>query len=121
LENFLEVGRHLKDRGKIVFFILGPSEIDWKGAIERGGFPVISGISILEMAGILKLSDQVLCNDTGVMHVSSAVGARTLALFGETDPALWKPPGDHIKALRSPDKKISSIRVEEVLSLLIPL
>ena len=118
LGNYLEAARTFKERGKTVLFLLGPSESGWKEEIEREGFPVVAGISILEMAAILKLSEQVLCNDTGVMHISAAVGAKTLALFGETEPDLWKPPGEGVKALRSPDKKISSIRVEEVVRLL---
>jgi heptosyltransferase-2 len=53
-------------------------------------------------AALLRRADRFLCNDTGVMHVSGAVGVPTVALFGPTDPALWKPPTDRVVALKSP-------------------
>jgi ADP-heptose:LPS heptosyltransferase len=35
------------------------------------------------------------------MHVAGAVRVPTLALFGPTDPARWKPPAPEVVALRS--------------------
>jgi ADP-heptose:LPS heptosyltransferase len=35
------------------------------------------------------------------MHVAGAVGTPTVALFGPTDPALWKPPASCVVALRA--------------------
>jgi len=32
-------------------------------------------------------------NDTGTSHLAAAAGARTLAMFGPTDPACWSPTG----------------------------
>jgi len=52
-------------------------------------------------AALLERADRFLCNDTGVMHVAGAVGVPTVALFGPTDPALWKPPSDRVVAVRS--------------------
>ena len=53
-------------------------------------------------AALLEDADRFLCNDTGIMHVAGALGVSTLALFGPTDPALWKPPAPQVLALRSP-------------------
>lgn len=116
LENYLRVGNALKEKGKLVAFVLGPSEQNWRADIEKAGFPVVAGITIGEMAGIFRTAGEVLCNDTGVMHIAGAVGARTLALFGETDPEQWKPPGDSVRHLASADRKITSIPAEEVLA-----
>lgn len=119
LERYLEVGKRVRAQGGEVVFILGPSEGDWEGGIKRQNFPVISKISILEMAGIFKFSQKVLCNDTGVMHIAAAVGAKVVALFGATDPARWKPPGEFVKVIQSTDKKIASIEIEKVLQIVL--
>jgi heptosyltransferase-2 len=52
-------------------------------------------------AALLKLADRFLCNDTGVMHMAGAVGVPTIALFGPTDPALWKPPSAEVQFVKS--------------------
>lgn len=118
LANYLGVAQVQRDKGMKVVFVLGPSELDWRGEIEKSGFPVVSGVSIREMAGVFRLSGQVLCNDTGVMHIAGAVGAKTLALFGQTEPGEWKPPGEAVRFLRAPDKNIASIPAAQVLQAL---
>ena len=42
----------------------------------------------------------VLCNDSGAMHVASALGVPTLAIFGSTEPQLTGPMGTRTRALR---------------------
>jgi hypothetical protein len=39
-------------------------------------------------------------NDSGITHLAAAVGTPTAALFGPTDPAIWCPAGDHVRAIR---------------------
>lgn len=119
LENYFQVGKKIREKGNLVLFIVGPAEAEWKPEIEKQGFPVISGISVLEMAAILKLSSGVLCNDTGVMHIAGGAGVKTIALFGDTYPERWKPPGTEVQVIQAPDKRLSSITIENVLSLLI--
>ena len=42
----------------------------------------------------------VVSNDSGPLHLAAAVGARTVGLFGPTDPALTAPPpAPHVKIL----------------------
>jgi ADP-heptose:LPS heptosyltransferase len=48
-------------------------------------------------------------NDSGVSHLAAAAGAPTLALFGSTDPATWSPIGPRVEAIRSPERKMSSL------------
>jgi ADP-heptose:LPS heptosyltransferase len=49
----------------------------------------------------LREADLVLCNDTGIMHVACAVGARTLAVFGPTDPVRWAPRSPNLEVIRA--------------------
>jgi ADP-heptose:LPS heptosyltransferase len=67
------------------------------------------------LAALLHRAALVLCNDTGVMHIAGAVGARCVAVFGPTDPARWKPVGERVVAVRSPDELVESVAVRDVL------
>jgi ADP-heptose:LPS heptosyltransferase len=55
-------------------------------------------------AALLQKADRFLCNDTGVMHLAGALSVPTVALFGPTDPALWKPLSDNVVAVQSPGR-----------------
>jgi heptosyltransferase-2 len=42
----------------------------------------------------------VLCNDSGAMHVASALGVPTMSVFGSTEPQLTGPMGPRARVLR---------------------
>ena len=63
-------------------------------------------------AALLQRSDRFLCNDTGVMHVAGALRGPTVALFGPTDPALWKPPAPEGVVVRSPGQAADAVGPE---------
>lgn len=46
-----------------------------------------------ELAAIFKQAQFVVSGDSGPMHIASGVGAKVVALFGPTDPALTGPRG----------------------------
>ena len=41
-------------------------------------------LSYAELAGIIGGSDHVICNDSGILHLSEAMGKRVVAIFGST-------------------------------------
>lgn len=48
------------------------------------------------LTALLREADVLLCNDTGTMHLAAALGRRTVAVFGPTDPVRTGPCGlDH--------------------------
>ncbi|GMU20234.1 MAG: hypothetical protein AMXMBFR13_03320 [Phycisphaerae bacterium] len=56
-------------------------------------------------------------NDAGMTHVAAALGTRTVAIFGPTDPDVWRPVGGHVlTAAPASPGPIESVSVEEVLA-----
>jgi len=72
--------------------------------------------SIGFLGALIKRSELALCNDTGIMHIAGAVGARCVAVFGPTDPRRWKPVNATVAAVRAKDGKIESVEVDEVVA-----
>src|SRR5262249_20309027 len=54
-------------------------------------------------------------NDSGASHLAAAWGARTVALFGPTDPAIWSPVGASVTIVRSPTGRMQDIPLTSVL------
>lgn len=54
-------------------------------------------------------------HDTGVSHLSAAMGTPSLLLFGPTDSRVWAPRGDHVRVLNAGDALVR-FSVERVLA-----
>jgi heptosyltransferase III len=63
--------------------------------------PLLSGLSVRLLAGVLSELDLFIGHDSGVTHLAGLVGTPTVALFGPTDPIRWAPRGPAVTVLRS--------------------
>jgi heptosyltransferase-3 len=93
---FAATGMTLLRQGLQVALLAGPADSDAIAAVQRHAaqpFPVIPSGPIRSLGAILSRAPCYLGNDSGVTHLAGAVGAPTVALFGPTDPATWKPLG----------------------------
>src|ERR1700680_4674604 len=71
----------------------------------RASVPAARDLTHLDLGdGALALGEAnaAVSNDSGALHMASAFGTPTLALFGPTDPAAWMPLNQSAKALLSP-------------------
>lgn len=48
-------------------------------------------ISLLDLAALVAEASVVVCGNTGIVHLSEAVGTPVVAIHGPTDPARWGP------------------------------
>ncbi|MFO7785737.1 MAG: lipopolysaccharide heptosyltransferase II [Thermodesulfobacteriota bacterium] len=55
-----------------------------------------------EAVAVIDACDLFLTNDSGLMHVSAALGVPTVAVFGSTDPVATGPRGPHSRVVRNP-------------------
>ncbi len=100
-ERFSELGTRLFNSiGAGIVLVGGPSETDLCRTIARGTSGKVLDLSgrtdLPQLAALLSLCDLVVTNDSGPMHLASAVGTAVAALFGSTDPGDTAPLGDHI-------------------------
>jgi ADP-heptose:LPS heptosyltransferase len=58
--------------------------------------------SLLEMIEWIRLSELIVTNDTGPMHIGAALGKPVVAMFGPTNPNRTGPYGQIRQALRIP-------------------
>ena len=87
--------------GGAVVLLIGPVEQE-RGGIDalRENCLVASGLSLAQAAALLSRSDVCLGNDSGMAHLAAALGVRTVALFGPSDPRRWAPRGNNVTLLR---------------------
>lgn len=103
-ECFAELGRHAVRRGSPVLVCGAPSEAELCAQVTAA-----IGGSASSLAGRTDLSTQAalcaratvcVCNDSGLAHLASAVGASTVVLFGSTSSAWTAPLGARVRVVQ---------------------
>jgi ADP-heptose:LPS heptosyltransferase len=106
LDNFLAVARELRDREVEVLFLLGPAEVERLRPSEKvqihATAKCVAHLALTQVVGLLSCADAFLGNDSGVTHLAAGMGVRTVALFGPTDPAVYRPLGRAVTVFRDP-------------------
>lgn len=96
-EKLALIGNTLKEKYSSKILILwGPTDKDDAVQINNSvpGSLIAPGTSIKEMAAFIKKCSFLIANDSGPMHISTAVGTPVLSLHGPTDPRLQGPFGE---------------------------
>ena len=89
---------------------LGFLERAWAGRRMRRA----KGLSLPLLAAVLAECGRYAGHDSGVSHVAAAVGARSVLLFGPTDPNVWAPANPGVKVLRAPSADWAALEEETV-------
>lgn len=111
LPRFLEAARLLAGEARWLL-VSGPAEQGLEapaGALLAREWPPRVLGAALARAGVY------LGNDSGVSHLAGATGAKTLALFGPTDPLVWAPVGPRVATICAPRGALSDLAVERVV------
>lgn len=121
--------------GRRVVITGGPDEVALAAAVAREAGIEASAVyagrtTLLELSALVAVAGKVLCGDTGVAHLATALRTPSVVLFGPIPPALWGPPSDRpwhrtLWAARTgdphadrPDPGLLKIRVSDVLEAL---
>ncbi len=104
VENFAAVARHFIITRKAKILLLGaPVDVPVADEFMRHVPEAdnrVGQTSLAEFMAALVTARLVICNDSGAMHLASALGVPTMTVFGSTEPALTGPMGARIRVLR---------------------
>jgi ADP-heptose:LPS heptosyltransferase len=133
-ERFAAVARRLRSDGHEVVVTGGAAERSLAAEVVRlAGLPATAStagtLDLPALAGLVARACLLVCGDTGVAHLATAVGTPSVLLFGPVAPSLWGPAIDVERHLvlwhgdgtgdphgDAPDPALLSITVEEVLN-----
>lgn len=113
---------------------LAPGRISWLiGPVERERDPILceaverraaaTGEMLHrpdrfdEAAVVIAGASLFMGNDAGMTHVAAVLGVPTVAIFGPTDPCVWRPLGEHVRivATERPGRPMAEVAFERVL------
>jgi ADP-heptose:LPS heptosyltransferase len=132
---FAAVARAELAEGRGVVVTGAPSEVplarDVAARARLADHTVLAGrTDLAELARAVAVAGRVVCGDTGVAHLATALGTPSVVLFGPVSPAEWGPPAERTehRALwrgssgdphaDAPDPGLLGITVAEVLGAL---
>ena len=87
--------------------------MEWTAGPEEHLAEAVRFDNLLELARWIGSAQLYIGNDSGITHLSAAVGVPTLALFGNSNPSLWAPRGKNVAVLAQ--TTIASLTVDQVL------
>ena len=107
-ERFAEAAVQLAAERRAGVAIFGSAEESLIGesvraAVETAGLYCVNfagRTSLREFIDMTAACDVFLTNDSGPMHIASALGVPTIAIFGATDELATGPTGQHSKVVR---------------------
>lgn len=100
-EGMAEVATAWRAGGGQVLSLCGPVESERGSVLAHDA--AVRGERLDRVAALLARAPCYLGNDSGISHLAGLVGARTVALFGPSDPRAWRPLGDGVRVLHAPD------------------
>jgi len=91
LSHYLEVAEHCKRQGWQVLFGGGPTDGQVLEPARGAGHAVATGVPLLVSAGLANLSTLVLGGDTGLVHLSVALGKQVIMILRSCQPGTTYP------------------------------
>jgi heptosyltransferase II len=98
-DRFGELGKRLADKWEARVLLFGKEEerpivYEILRHLGRKGIDLTGKTGLLQLAALLERCTLLVTNDTGTMHVATAVGTPVVALFGSTPPLATGPWGE---------------------------
>ena len=118
IESWQELGEHLFSAKRNVLVIAGEADEERMRLLETAwkNKPVrfAKHLPLPHLSALLEDS-LFVGHDSGVSHLAAAVGARSILLFGPTNPDVWAPSNRNVTVLRAPEGDLRLLGVGRVI------
>lgn len=91
IENFAALIEPLRERFGLESVVAGGSDAAELAPQLPGAINLAGKTTLRQLVALLERADLVIANDTGPMHIASALGRPLVAMFGPTSPVLTGP------------------------------
>ena len=104
-----------------VLVAAGPADDEPLGeltaALDEERAFVLQNESLPRVAAVLQRCAAFVGNDSGITHIAAAVRTRTVAIFGPTDPRVWRPLAPRVRVVSPAGRKddLASIPADVVV------
>lgn len=118
---FAAVIERLWQQNRSVLLLAGPAD---SGRVhdlfqQLSSPPATEMLKLLTNAPLLEVARQLqpcrcyLGNDSGITHLAAMLGVPTIAIFGPTDPAVWRPVGPFVHIIQG--RTLEEVSVDSVV------
>ncbi len=94
---FAEMVRVLRGQGLLPVLIEGPADEEAVAQVQQSlgdeTAAVLAGLSLARIKPLVAAASLFIGNDSGLSHLAAMLGTPSVAVFGPTDPELWRPRG----------------------------
>jgi ADP-heptose:LPS heptosyltransferase len=126
ISHFATVIERLWEQNRPVLLLVGPADTERVDDLlqQLSSPPTPAMFKILTNAPLLKVASQLqqcmcyLGNDSGITHLAAMLSVPTIAIFGPTDPAIWRPLGPFVKVIH--EATLEDVSVDCVMEAISP-
>jgi Glycosyltransferase family 9 (heptosyltransferase) len=124
---FAAVIERLWQQNRSVLLLAGPADSERVFDVfqQLSSPPTPEMLKLLPNAPLMEVARQLqpcrcyLGNDSGITHLAAMLGVPTVAIFGPTDPAIWRPMGPSVHIIQgSTLEEVSIDSVVEAIELM---
>src|SRR5579875_848878 len=119
VSSFAELIQRLWQQAIPVLLLGGPADHERIAALQQmlpapeiDMLTMLVDAPLLEVATALQACRGYIGNDSGITHLAAMTGIPVVALFGPSDPAVWRPVGPNVTILY--ESVLNNLPVEQV-------
>ncbi len=121
---FAEVIKRLWEQNYPVLLLAGPADLKRVDDLLKQlslppppeNFKMLSHAPLMEVAQQLQQCRCYLGNDSGITHLAAMLGVPTVAIFGPTDPTIWRPMGPFVRVIQG--HALEDVTIDDVIGCL---
>ena len=105
MKKWIDLAQRLIERPDTALLVVGgeaeAARIERMRSVLKERVEVVFNLPLPKLAQRIADCSLFVGHDSGITHLAAAVSVPTIALWGETNEAVWRPLGEHVTIVRS--------------------